>query len=231
MLSIIIPAYNAAAVITDTISRINDFFGGDAEIIVVNDGSDDATGEILSGRDDFLNLRVINFAENRGKGAAVKAGVLTAGGEYIAFTDADLPYGLEPLKEMQNILQGGAVDIIVGSRAHAGAYAVASNGPLRQLTSFFWRVCIDGLTGEITDTQCGIKIFRVDAARQIFRELATDGFAFDVEILAAARRYGFKISAFPVAQVRPSRYSTVRVITDGVQMAKDLIKIRRRYQL
>jgi len=231
MLSVVIPAYNAAAVIDDTISKINNFFETQIEIIVVNDGSADTTGQVLAERPPAENFRVINFDQNRGKGAAVKAGVEAASGEYIAFTDADLPYGLEPLREMQSVLENGGAEIVVGSRSHNGAYETASNGPLRVLTSFLWSACVSGLTGEFKDTQCGIKMFRHDAARQIFSALKTDGFAFDVEIFAIARRLGLKVAETPVRQICPSRYSTVRILRDGVKMAHDLVQIRRRYKI
>ena len=196
---------------------------GGVELIVVDDGSTDGTADVAraAGAD-----RVLTHTANRGKGAAVRTGVLAATGDTIAFTDADLSYAPEQLAGMLEIVESG-FDVVVGSRKHEMTRTLVQAGRLREIggrvINWFTHAV---LLGNYRDTQCGLKAFRADAARVIFELSRIDGFAFDVEIFVIAERHGFTLAEVPVTVVNTTR-STVRVARDAVRLVGDLLRIRR----
>jgi dolichyl-phosphate beta-glucosyltransferase len=196
---------------------------GGVELIVVDDGSTDGTAEEArrAGAD-----RVLVHPSNRGKGAAVRTGVLAATGRTISFTDADLSYAPTQLEGLLEKVESG-IDMVVGSRKHDMTRTLVKAGRLREIGG---RV-INWLThavllGNYRDTQCGLKAFRADAARLIFERSRIDGFAFDVELFVIAERNDLTLAEVPVTVVNTTR-STVRVVRDALRLVRDLFRIRR----
>jgi dolichyl-phosphate beta-glucosyltransferase len=231
-LSVVIPAYNAAARIAATLATV----AGDldarpfaSEIIVVDDGSCDGTGEAaraaLAGRPA---AKVLRRDRNSGKGATVREGVLAAAGEIILFLDDDLSTPVGELDKALSAFEAGA-DIVIGSRAHPDSEIRVRQRRPREWMGKIFNVLVRlfVLPGErCRDTQCGFKAFRRAAARDIFARLRTTGFGFDVEVLALARERGYRIAEIPVVwcDARPSR---VRIIGGSWGMLKELWCIRR----
>ena len=201
-LSLVIPAYNEEKRLPVSLARIADWIGSrtpsiPVEVLVVDDGSSDRTAAVAEKTAAGLGLsfRVVRFPENRGKGAAVRAGVLEATGEHVLVTDADLS---TPIEEVDKLLAAGA-PVAIGSRG-VDATLVKERQPLFRVASgklFNLLVRLLAVSG-IRDTQCGFKLFRKDAAREVFSRTTVDRFAFDVEALLLARRLGYAISEVPV---------------------------------
>jgi dolichyl-phosphate beta-glucosyltransferase len=196
---------------------------GGVELIVVDDGSsDDTAAEARAAGAD----RVLIHPVNRGKGAAVRTGVLAATGSTIAFTDADLSYAPEQLEGLLEIVESG-VDVVVGSRKHEMTRTLVQAGRLREIGGrvINWLTHLV-LLGNYRDTQCGLKAFRSGAAQLIFQRSKIDGFAFDVEIFVIAERNDLTLAEVPVTVVNTTR-STVRVARDALRLLRDLFRIRR----
>jgi len=222
-LSVVVPAYGEAGRIAGTIAALREALGDDTEIVVVDDGStDDTAAAAETAKADV----VIRIPDNRGKGAAVRAGMLAAHGDVIVFTDADLSYPPAQIEVLRTELERGT-DVVVGSRRHIGTRTLVRAGRLRELSgrvfNMFTRLVLPRKFG---DTQCGLKGFRRDAARQIFTQSRIDRFAFDVEILWLAHHFGFSIKEVPV-ELDNAPGSTVRLASDALRMVRDLTRIRR----
>jgi len=192
-------------------------------VVVVDDGSSDATADEAraAGAD-----RVIVHAANRGKGAAVRTGMLAGTGRTLAFTDADLSYAPAQLVGLLEVVESG-VDVVVGSRMHEDTRTLVRAGRLRETGG---RV-INGLTrlvvlGDHRDTQCGLKAFGADAAKVIFDRSRINGFAFDVEVFVIAEHNGLTVREVPVTVVNTTR-SSVHVWRDAARLVVDLFRIRR----
>ncbi|MBW8826804.1 MAG: glycosyltransferase [Acidobacteria bacterium] len=222
-LTVVIPAYRESTRIASTIAQVRAALDGiDAELLVVDDGSPDDTAAVAA----EAGARVVRLDPNRGKGAAVRSGMLAASGRTVAFTDADLAYPPEQLVALLEEIEGGW-DVAVGNRWHPDSVAVQRPSALRQLSSrLFNLVTAAVLLGRYRDTQCGCKAFRSDAARLIFEHTRVDGFAFDVEVLHLVERYRLSLTEVPV-QLRDGGESTVRVGPAALGMARDLIRVRR----
>jgi dolichyl-phosphate beta-glucosyltransferase len=229
-LSVVIPAYNEEARITGSLERILAHLAGKpfaSEIIVIDDGSRDATAraaaEVLEGR---IAHRVIKRDSNIGKGASVKQGVLEASGEVVLVTDADLSTPIEELDKFLAALESGG-DIVVGSRALPDSDVRVRQSRLRQTMGRFFNLLVRLLVlGGYRDTQCGFKAYRRGAARELFSRLETAGFAFDVEILALCRKMNYGVREVPVVWL-DSRPSRVRLVRGSLGMLKELWRIRR----
>ena len=203
--SIIVPAYNEASRIVKTLSRIREYLDRQNysyEVLVVIDGAEDKTYELVSGLEqDWSGLRVINNAENRGKGFAVRQGMLAAAGEIRVFTDADNSTDIAHLEKMLPEFEKGC-EVVIGSRdpkdAVGARQAVSQSGFKRllgNLGNLFIQLMV--LPG-IWDTQAGFKGFTVKAAQKIFSKASIDRWGFDVEAVALARKFGYKIAKIPV---------------------------------
>ncbi|GAB5465852.1 MAG: glycosyltransferase family 2 protein [Candidatus Kapaibacteriales bacterium] len=235
-LSIVIPAYNEAERLGNTIEAIIDFMelelgpGGRLDglisaydISVVDDGSSDSTCEIASSK-----ANCIRQPKNLGKGAAVRRGMLEARGGLILFSDADLS---TPIHELINLMERLATgfDIAIGSRGidygkikkHQPAYREFMGKAFNKIVQF---LAIKGLR----DTQCGFKLFTNNAANNIFSKAEVDGFGFDVEVLFLADRLGYKIAEVPVEWHNDER-TTVNPILDPIKMLLDIIKLKRKH--
>ncbi len=229
-LSIVIPAFNEEARIGSSLEKILGYLAREpfaAEIIVVDDGSADRTGDVtraaLEGR---LPYRLIRLEKNQGKGFAGKTGVLASTGTVVMYTDADLSAPIEELgKFLPRIAEG--FDAVIGSRAIPGCdIRVRQARPREAMGKVFNRLVRLFVLNGCADTQCGFKVFRHAAAMDLFGRLRTKGFAFDVEILALARKLGYRVAEVPVVWC-DSRPSRVRIVRGSWQMLRDLLRLRR----
>ena len=225
-LSVVIPAFREERRIAATVQTLRSALtaaldGSPLEIIVVDDGSPDTTAEEAraAGADHVIRLPV-----NRGKGAAVRAGALVAAGDTVMFTDADLSYRPAQLLRLLEATERGC-DVVVGNR-HAAASGSALGLVRRVSHLVFQQVARLALHGTYADTQCGLKAFRAEAARQIFSATRVDGFAFDVELLLLAERFGLSIHEVPV-EVVDEEQSTVNVGAAARSMVFDILRLRR----
>ncbi|MCZ7631718.1 MAG: glycosyltransferase [Microthrixaceae bacterium] len=226
-LSVVVPAYREADRIAAGIGRIRADLAavadaGGLEVVVVDDGSGDGTAE--AARDAGAD-QVISYAPNRGKGAAVRQGMLAAKGRTVAFTDADLSYSPAQITRLLEAVEAGW-DVVVGSRRHTATMTVVRAGRLRELGGRVINVFTGVvLLGRYRDTQCGLKAFRGDVARLVFANTTVDGFAFDVEVFHLVERYRLTLTEVPV-EVENSQRSTVSVVRDAARLIVDLVSIR-----
>lgn len=223
MMSVVIPAFNEAQRLPLTIVKVREYFEMKKmayEIIVVDDGSGDGSDMIAK----KMGVRLIKYENNLGKGAAVRAGMLAAKGDFVLFSDADLSTPIEEVEKLLARLDNAQV--VIGSRSMRGASVLARQSFFRIVIGKIFNkfVRIVAVRG-IIDTQCGFKLFSRRAAREIFRRLRLDGFSFDVEALFIGRRLGFSIVEVPVVW-RNVRGSKVRPVTDAFRMLRDLFVIR-----
>ncbi len=227
--SVVVPAYNEEDRIAATIAGIRDGLpelssAGQLEIIVVDDGSHDKTSAAAErgGADT-----VITQPRNRGKGAAVRAGVKAARGSTVAFTDADLAYPPHQLMRLLELVESGW-DAVIGDRYHPDTITVTETSRLRSVGSRAVNMATNILLlGNYRDTQCGCKAFRSDVGRIVTGAGFIDGFAFDIEVLHLVERYGMSLCEVPVEVVN-SETSTVSALRDGIRVGADIIRIKHR---
>jgi dolichyl-phosphate beta-glucosyltransferase len=228
-LSLVIPAYNEEKRLGPSLERIRTYLAAKpfaSEVIVVDDGSTDRTSEVaretLEGR---LAVRVIRLETNQGKGHAVRTGVLASAGEIVLFSDADLSTPIEELDKFLPRLNEG-FDVVIGSRAIPGCDIRVRQARSREaMGRFFNRLVRLFVMRGCRDTQCGFKLFRRQAALDLFSRLETQGFSFDVEVLLLARKLGYRLVEVPVVWC-DSPPSRVRIIRSSWQMLKELWRIR-----
>ncbi len=232
-LPVIIPAYNEEKTLESTCARLDAFLSAhypEYEIVFVNDGSSDRTGEIiraLAGR--YPSGLPAGYEKNRGKGCAVRTGMLAAGGDCRLFTDCDLAYGTDVILSLTEKMTSCGADVVIGSRA------LDSNGYdgysfLRRTMSKCYMGVIRLLTGfRHSDSQTGLKAFSGEAARKIFPYCAVDSFAFDLEALLIAEKRGLKIEEFPCRVIENrERESKVNPVKDALKMLRDISGIKKR---
>lgn len=227
--SVVIPAYNEGARIPGTLKAVVASIrehGWNAEVIVVNDGSRDGTAKYVR---EFASsapeVRLLELERNRGKGYAVRHGILHALGEIVMFTDADLSSPMDEAEGLFAAIAQGA-DIAIGSRWLATSRQTHRQPLYRQ---FFGR-CFNLLTRMVmnlpfADTQCGFKAFTRTAAQTVFQLQTIERWGFDPEILFIALRRGYQIKEVPVSWAHDAR-TRVRYLRDGVQMLKELAIVR-----
>lgn len=234
-LSVVIPAYNEEASIEATVREVTAYLsslGLSHEIVVVDDGSDDSTLAVVRALcDELPSLRICNYSPNRGKGYAVRTGVLAAAGERILFTDADHSTPIQELPALARALDAGC-GVAVGSRAVPGAVRTVHQPGYRELGGKALNLAVQLFAvPSVKDTQCGFKLFTRQAARSIFPLCFIDRFSFDVEVLYLARRLGYGMAELPVHWAHHPR-SRVRPLSDGLRMLADIVRIRlHRYPL
>ncbi len=229
-LSVVIPAYNEEDRISRTLNRVVEYLAGQDyrwEVLVADDGSTDATAEAVHQVGGPLSVKVLPL-EHRGKGWAVRHGMLAASGRFRLLCDADLSVPIEQVERLMPPM-GPEVDIAVGSREAPGAarYGEPSRRHVmgRVYNGLVRRLAAPGLA----DTQCGFKCFRDHAATQLFGRQTMDGFAFDVEVLYLARRLGLSIAEVGVDWYY-QEHSKVRPIRDSLAMTLDLFRVRWRHR-
>jgi dolichyl-phosphate beta-glucosyltransferase len=234
-LSIVVPAFDEErriAALLETVVERGDEWAAAAgmtlcEVIVVDDGSRDATPALLRSFDGLDGrLRVITFEQNRGKGAAVRAGMLAASGARALLTDVDLSTPLDDMVALAAELDAGA-DIAIGSRALPGSRVLVHQPAYREFMGKGFNVLLRLLTGlPIRDSQCGFKLFRLASTRLLFERQRVDGFAFDAEICVLAHRLGLQLVEVPVRWENDSR-THVHLVRSSCRMALDLVRIAR----
>lgn len=223
-LSIVIPAYNEQGRLGHTLMHIQhgvaQLFDAGLhlrELVVVDDGSIDHTVRIAREWSQKLPITVISLPQNRGKGAAVRTGMLRATGELVLFYDAD---GATPIGEVVKLftaLQSQQADIAIGSRVLQGREAMVTMSLHRRIIGRLYHFLCSRLVPGIRDTACGCKLFRASAAKRIFELQHIDRFAFDVEVLTIAFDRRYRIVEVPVRWTEIPR-SKVRIVRDGLQM-------------
>lgn len=228
-LSVVVPAYNEAARLPATLDRMAEFLASaprwqPAEIIVVDDGSQDETAAVAERftGPQGVEVRVCRLPHNCGKGAAVRAGLAASLGEWVLISDADLAAPIEDI----DVLHAAKADLAAGSRALRRELISRRQPWARNLLGRGFNVLLRllGLTG-LRDTQCGFKLLRGELARVLGQQLRLDGFAFDVELLARTRRLGGTVREVPVHWAHVD-HSSVHAFRHSVQMARDVVRLR-----
>jgi len=227
--SIVIPAFNETARIPATLESVIACIrenAWDAEVIVVNDGSTDSTAQlVLDMAREAPEIRLLENPGNRGKGYAVRNGVLHALGDIVMFTDSDLSAPMNEAERLFAAIAGGA-DIAIGSRWLASSRQTHRQPLYRQ---FFGRcfnaVCRMVMRLPFADTQCGFKAFTRAAAQTIFQLQTIERWGFDPEILFIALKRGYKVQEVPVSWAHDAR-TRMSYLRDGLQMLKELVIVR-----
>lgn len=201
-LSVIIPAYNEEKRIGKTLDSVRAYLAKqdyESEIMVVSDGSTDATSAIVKGLAKTIpGIRFVEYQPNRGKGYAVRTGMLAAKGEYRLFMDADGSTGIEQVEKLLPFFSQG-FDIAIGSRRVSGSEIRTEQPWYRLALGRIFRGLVDAVIPlGVVDSQNGFKAFNTNAAQDIFSRQTTDGFAFDIEVLASALHLGYKVKEVPI---------------------------------
>jgi dolichyl-phosphate beta-glucosyltransferase len=224
-LSVVFPCYNEAERLPATLQAYLAHLpraAGEVEVLVVDDGSTDGTLVVAAAvAAGDPRLRLIRTGPNRGKGFAVRTGMLAAQGDRVVFTDADGAYAPGEADRVAGALAD--TPVAIGTRdPHEN-----SDGVARRVASQACSLAVQGLLGlPFRDTQCGLKGFRRDAAQAVFSRARLDGFAFDVEALVLARRLGLAVAEVPVRAQRRAG-SKVRMLADGQRMLAQVWAVRR----
>jgi glycosyltransferase involved in cell wall biosynthesis len=228
-LSIVIPAYNEEKRLPATLDRILAYVQRSPlpveEILVVDDGSHDATAALIEKRGGLV--RLVSNPGNRGKGYAVRNGMLAASGDWILSTDADLSAPIEELEKLIEAVRREKAAVAIGSRALDRKLVKVHQPMMREFSGRAFNVVMRLVTGlPFRDTQCGFKLFHQDAAREIFSRQIEEGFSFDVEDLVIARLLGFRSIEVPVewSNVEGTKVS----LAQGMKSFADLVRIRAR---
>lgn len=233
------PAYNEGSNIYKNLKIASDClrdFCEDYELVAVNDGSQDHTkNEIARAASEDNHIRMVTYEKNRGKGNAIKEGVHAATGDIIAFLDADLDISPSHLKQYLEELEKQSADIVIGSKMHKDSRLEYPAS--RRFVSFCYYIILKTLFHlNVKDTQTGIKLFKAETIKNIIGMIRTSGYAYDIEILAVAARFGYKIIEQPVTLKFTRKESFGRIkLKDILRMAKDTLsifywlKIQKRY--
>ena len=230
-LSVVIPAFNESRRLPSTLRTVEMYLreaNRRSELIVVDDGSTDDTAE---GVDQMIRegmkLHLLRHAGNRGKGAAVRTGMLAATGDMVLFTDADLSTPIKDVERLIAALEQGA-DVAIGSRALDRSLIEVHQPWVRDRMGRIFNLFVQAiLLPGLKDTQCGFKAFRRNAARDLFGATEAEGFEFDAEVLYRAKRSGLKIREIPV-HWRNNPDTRVNAISDSARMLVSLFRVRRK---
>jgi glycosyltransferase involved in cell wall biosynthesis len=227
-LDLVIPAFNEEQRIGPTIAAINEKAadaGLSLRILVVDNGCVDGTAEVVASfRSSDIPVEIIS-CRTRGKGAAVRAGIQHAIAPFVGYCDADQSTPPSSVLSGVDLLRSGW-EVVIGSRRCTGAGYSVPQGSLRRLGSFAFRTMASDLSGPITDTQCGFKLFDAKVAKDLFSTSRLTGFAFDVEVLAQARQRDLRMIELPIRWT-DSPESSFRPLVDGIRSFRELREVRR----
>ena len=227
-LSVVIPAYNEEERLPQSLAAVLGFLKKQSygsEIIVSDDGSQDRTVELAKEILKEFPHQVLVTLQNRGKGHAVRQGVLAAKGDYILFTDADLSTPIEEVSKFLACLEKDQ-DVVIGSRALPDSQVKIRQNFFRETMGKVFNLIAQRFAFKgVHDSQCGFKCFRREAAHKLFSLQKLDGFSFDVEIVYLAQKLGFRLLELPVIW-RNSAQSRVQVLRDPLVMFWDVLRIR-----
>jgi len=229
LLSVVVPAYNEARRIQSTLREIDAYLalqGYAAEIVVVDDGSEDETAAVVRSLavDFSVPVRLRRYRGNRGKGFALKVGFGAARGDRILFTDADLSTPIEEAALLLGALQRGA-DVAIGTRKSDGARISIRQPWLREKLGLVFTLIVQALVADVTDATCGFKAFRGDVGRDLFARLRIDDWSFDAELLWVAHLRRYRVEEVPVRWAdRPG--TKVRLLRDVLGSLLGLVRIR-----
>lgn len=228
-LSVVVPAYNEEARLQATLDRIFGYLEGAGrafEVVVVDDGSTDRTAPIAAAcRDRDERVVLISVNPNRGKGYAVRTGMLAARGRLALLTDADLSSPIQELARLEEALSE-SVAVAFGSRDCPGARVEIRQSAFRERGGKLFNVFVRVVTGlPYFDTQCGFKLFRLPEARALFETQRLERFAFDVELIYLAHKWGLGAVEVPVLW-RHAEGSKVRFFPDGPRALADVVRVR-----
>ena len=232
-LSIVIPAHNEETRLPPSLEEIDRFLRTQdfcAEVIIVENGSHDRTFDVaLECARDYTNLRVIRSPDNlRGKGLAVKQGMLAAAGQWRFICDADLSMRIDDLAHFLPPATQG-YDIVIASREAPGALRVEEpeyRHLMGRINNFIIKLAA---INEYEDTQCGFKMFSAEAAADLFQVQRMNGIGFDVELLYIAKKRGYKVKEVPITWYYDP-YSTMRLWDDSIHMLREIWEIRRNWR-
>jgi dolichyl-phosphate beta-glucosyltransferase len=232
-LSIVVPAYNEEERLVASLDKIGSYLdttGIDAEILVVDDGSKDRTGELATKALAGRRGRVVANGENRGKGYSVRHGVLEARGRFVLLTDADLSTSIEDHAKLAEVMRDRDLDVVIGSRALPDSNVEIRQGWLRQTMGRSFNIIIRSLTGlPFRDTQCGFKLLDRERVKPLVEKMVVNGFAFDVELLFLCARFGLSVADVPVTW-RNATGSKVSIVGDPLAMIADVLRVRWRFR-
>jgi dolichyl-phosphate beta-glucosyltransferase len=224
-LTVLIPAFNEEDRLPGTLASLADFLNGwaiDYRVIVMDDGSSDATATIS----DRFGSRFSTISQpQQGKGAAIRRGMLAATGQIVAFTDADLPYEMNALRTACDWIQAGECEAVFGARDLHESKHEARRKLSRIVASAVFREVVKRVVSrEVTDTQCGLKIFSRRAALEIFSRTTIDGFAFDAEVVLLCRRLQLPFRRVPVTLINEYS-STLSLSRHAGKMLRDVLEL------
>lgn len=230
-LSVVIPAFNEESRLPATLLSINEYLANhydSFEVLVVDDGSTDRTRQVVqSHAGEYPRVRLLSYGGNRGKGYAVRLGVLAAEGDFVLITDADRSSPIEELANLRIAVHEGA-DIAVGSRAKFDCDKKVESSLSRRIAGMCFNVLVRSLLVRgVFDTQCGFKLFKREQAQELFSVARSDGFAFDVEILHVAKLRGYRLCEVPINWSH-SDGSKVNLFVDSPKMLLDVFRIAMR---
>ena len=228
--SLCIPMYNESSIICDTARTLSDYMAAnfdDYEIIFSNDGSKDGCDRMVEEL-NLPNVRVVGYEQNMGKGYAVRVAMLAAEGDYIMFTDADLAYGTDVIRQVyETFVSNPDAQMVIGSR-NLSKDGYAGYTAIRKLASKIYIKVLSVIGGfKLSDSQCGCKAFTGKAAKRIFPLCEVNRFAFDFECILWAVKFGIKIVEMPVKIIN-HRESKVNVLKDAFKMVRDILKMKKR---
>jgi dolichyl-phosphate beta-glucosyltransferase len=227
-ISVVLPCYRATETASRTAEALSAYLptvSSSWEIIVVDDGGNDFGATPLPNRS---GIRLLSHPRNRGKGAAVRTGMLAARGRVRVFTDVDMPYDMELVPLMMEYITRSGFHLVIGDRSlPESVYGEATSFTRRVLSGVASRFIGSLVTGGFYDTQCGVKAVRGDVADELFPLVRIDGFAFDVEVVYLALKHRLDIKRVPV-HLRRGDGSSVRPIHDSIRSTMDLLAMKWR---
>lgn len=230
-LSVVVPAFNEERRLPAALSVLLPYLeerGEPFEVVLVDDGSADGTLELMrAAARAHPVVKVVAQSPNRGKGRALAEGVRVTEAALVLVSDTDFSTPITELDKLTCALAGGA-DIAIGSRARRASQVERSQPLYRVLMGKIFNLIVQALIlPGLWDTQCGFKLFRGDVARELFAELTTDGFGYDVDVLYQARRRRYRIAEVPVRWIN-SKESKVSPVGSSVEMLMDILRLRLR---